>query len=74
MLPSATSGKTSAILKERPGFVSGTVRQVTSAGVRHSPFSVNLLGCQGSGHGSDDGAQDSRHAVQVMDPAGVLDL
>lgn len=41
---------------------------------RYSPLSINIFGCQGSSHGSDDGAQDTRHAVQVVYPTGVLDL
>lgn len=42
--------------------------------IRHSPLSINIFGCQGSSHGSDDGAQDTGHAVQVVHPTGVLDL
>lgn len=46
----------------------------TAAQIKCLPFSINVFGCQGSGHRSNNRAQDSRHAVQVVYPAGVLDL
>lgn len=42
--------------------------------IRYSPLSINIFGCHGGSHGSDNGAQDPGHAVQVVHPTGVLDL
>lgn len=41
---------------------------------RRLPSSVNFPGCQGSSHRAHDRAQHAGHAVQVVNPAGVLDL
>lgn len=42
--------------------------------IRCLPSSINFFGCQGGSHRSNDRAQDAGHAVQVVNPAGVLDL
>lgn len=38
------------------------------------PFSINIGGRQSSSDGSHNGSQDSGHAVQIVNPAGVLDF
>lgn len=76
--PAATSGKTSAILKEtRPRDLRpqpSRTRLDVWIRTRGSPVSVNVSGGQGGRHGSDHGAHDAGHAVQVVDAARVLDL
>ena len=47
---------------------------ISHRGVANSPATIDLGGRQGSGDGADDGAQDTGHAVEVVNATRVLNL
>lgn len=83
--PLATLGNTSSILRHKwhghrsaglsPRNQDGSLSQCfVFPCTQYLPPPINLFGCHSSSHCSHNCAQDAGHAVQVVNPAGVLDL